>query len=115
MLGLRFEDCEGLFLSFRFKECALDYSSFTGLMLKKTCFEDCSLIQADFTQADLRAASFERSNLQHAIFMRTQLADSNFSTAFNFGIDPENNYMNNARFSRDRLEGLLIKYGICIE
>jgi uncharacterized protein YjbI with pentapeptide repeats len=88
---------------------------FNNKKLKGTLFDDCLLAEADFTEADLNNAVFNKCDLNRAIFNRTQLKAANFTTAFNFDIDPENNTMTKAKFSADSLAGLLTKHKLIIE
>lgn len=112
MLGLRFDECYGFNLSFRFENCKLDHSSFNKLMIKGSEFIGCSLIECDFTGCDLVKAVFENSDLYRAIFFRTDLRKADFSDAFNYSMDPEENRMEKAIFSSQGLAGLLEKYKI---
>ena len=49
------------------------------------------------------------------MFDNTKLEKSNFLTSYNFSIDPEKNLIRKAKFSQDRIEGLLYKYDIIVE
>lgn len=71
--------------------------------------------EADFTGASLIGANFTGAQLLSAIFDQTQLEKADFRTAVNFRIDPENNSLRGAKFSRFELEGLLSKYNLQIE
>jgi uncharacterized protein YjbI with pentapeptide repeats len=95
MLGLRFDDCSGFGLSFRFEDCVLSHSSFHNTSIKQTVFAVC----------DFAGAAFDGTNLEK----------TDFRTAINYNLDPENNRLKKARFSVDGLAGLLGKYGIVIE
>lgn len=115
MIGLRFELCDSLFISFAFDQCNLSYSSFYGLTLKNLRLEACTLHETDFTDADLSGALFSRSDLQNAVFLNTGLQRADLRTAYNFRLDPEKNKLLKARFRKAGLPGLLDKYGIIIE
>lgn len=115
MIGLRFETCDGLFMSFSFDNCNLSYCSFYGLTLKNIRFDTCNLQEADFTNADLSGALFNHCNLDRAQFNNTTLVKADFSTAQNFTIDPGENKIFKAKFSIKGLPGLLSKYGIVID
>jgi uncharacterized protein YjbI with pentapeptide repeats len=69
----------------------------------------------DFSYADLSASNFDFCDLQGAIFDSTNLDRSDFRTAYNFTIDPENNRVKKARFSLNSVIGLLDKYDLIIE
>lgn len=115
MLGLRFDLCNDFLLSFRFKGCTLNLSSFYGLSLKKTIFENCKLLEVDFVETDLTGSTFDGCDLQRAIFDRSILERSDFRAAYNFSVDPERNKVRKAKFSRDGVVGLLGKYDIVVE
>lgn len=115
MLGLRFDLCNDFLLSFQFKECTLNLSSFYGLKLKKLRFVNCKLQEVDFTETDLTASIFDSCDLQRAIFDRSTLDKVDFRTAYNFGIDPERNKLGKARFSVNGVVGLLGKYDIVVD
>ena len=75
-------------------------------------FNICKLIEVDFTEAVLNGAIFDNCDLSRAIFAQTDLEKADFTTALNFNIDPEQNRIKKARFSKDGLAGLLIKHQI---
>lgn len=115
MIGLRFELCDSLFMSFSFDHCNLNYCSFYGLTLKNLRLESCMLHETDFSNTNLSGASFNQSDLQRAVFSNTGLERADFPTAYNFSIDPQENKLRKASFSKEGLPGLLDKYGIFIE
>jgi uncharacterized protein YjbI with pentapeptide repeats len=115
LVGINFDVCSDFLFSVGFKNCVLDYSSFYSKKLKKTKFVACSLREVDFTSADLSETVFERCDLTMAIFSQTNLEKADFTTAFNYQIDPEQNRMKKARFSPEGIAGLLVKYKIVIE
>ena len=115
IVGLKFNSCSHFLLSFSFKNCQLNLSSFYQLKIKTTQFNDCSLQEVDFTEADLTSSVFNNCDLNRAIFDQTNLEKVDFRTATNYDIDPENNQIKNAQFSRGDLIGLLKKYRIKID
>jgi fluoroquinolone resistance protein len=115
LLGLHFEDCNNLMISFEFDGCTLDLSSYSGLKLKKTIFSNSKIIEADFTGTDLSNSSFINCDLQRAIFNNTNLEGADFRTSFNYSIDPDMNRIKKAKFSLSGLAGLLDKYDIVID
>jgi fluoroquinolone resistance protein len=115
MLGLRFEDCHDLGLSFSFEGCQLNHASFYNMKIKQTVFKNCQLQETDFAGTDLTSAVFEECNLAQAIFDHTILEKANFRTAYNYSIDPELNRIKQAKFSIMGVAGLLEKYDIDIE
>lgn len=115
LLGIAFEHCNPLLLAMRFEQCQLNFSSFFEQQLKGTLFKDCQLHEVDFSQANLSKAQFVKCDLQDATFDQTVLEQADFSSAFNYRIDPENNRIKRARFAPSGLAGLLKKYDIVVE
>lgn len=115
MIGIQFEQCNPFLFSVNFNNCNLKLSVFFKIKLKKTLFKNCNLQETDFTEADMTAAMIDNCDLQGAIFYRTNLEKANFSTSYNYSMNPEENRLKKARFSRMGLAGLLNKYGIEID
>jgi uncharacterized protein YjbI with pentapeptide repeats len=115
MLGMRFDSCNKLLLSFSFEGCVLNFSSFYQLKVKKTHFKDCKLQEVEFIASDFSASAFFNCDMMHARFENTILERADFRTAYNFSIDPEINKVSKARFSQAGIAGLLDKYNIEIE
>lgn len=115
LLGLRFDQCHTFLLELDFSACLMDLASFHACGLKRTKFKDCRLRETDLSAADLREVCFSGSDLGGAIFDRTVLEGADLRTARHYTIDPANNRIRGARFSRDGLEGLLGNTGILIE
>lgn len=115
ILGVKFNHCHDFIFEVSFKNCILDYSSFENRKMSKTCFDKCSLKSADFGGADLRQTKFIETDLSEAIFQFTNLQEADFTSAVNYTIDPDENNIKKARFSRDGIQGLLYKYNIIIE
>ena len=57
---------------------------------------------------------FDECELSGAVFNRTDLGSANFTTSYNYTIDPEINNLKKAAFSADGIHGLLTKYQISI-
>ena len=112
MLGLQFENCNQFGLSFEFSGCTLNHSSFYQMSLRKIRFENCQLHEVDFTECDLSEGKFENCDLNRATFDRTNVEKVNFRSSYNYSIDPENNRIKKAIFSKDGITGLLDKYAI---
>jgi hypothetical protein len=115
MLGLRFDTCNDLGLSFMFENCQLNHSSFFRIRIKKTIFRNCQLQETDFTETDLTSSVFDNCDLSQANFDRSILEGCDLRSSYNYSIDPENNRIKKARFSIQGVAGLLEKYGIEIE
>ncbi|MCX2738885.1 pentapeptide repeat-containing protein [Pontibacter anaerobius] len=112
LTGVNFSECEDILFTVRFENCILDYASFVGRKMAKTPFLHTSLKGADFSNANLANAVFGETDLERAVFSFTNLTGADFSTAFNFEIDPELNTVKKAKFSRHGLQGLLAKYNL---
>jgi fluoroquinolone resistance protein len=115
MLGLRFDRCNPIGLSFSFTGCQLQHASFYKIKSRKTHFSRCQLVDVDFAEADFTEAVFEDCDLSGAIFDHTVLEKADLRSARHYSIDPENNRLKDARFSVFGIEGLLGKYDIDIE
>ncbi len=114
LLGLQFNECHEFLFSVQFENCQLNLSSFYQRKLKKVWFRNCLLQEVDFAEADLSSALFSDCDLSGAIFDHTNLQKADFSSAFNYRIDPDQNIITNAQFSKEGLSGLLTKYNIKI-
>ena len=66
-------------------------------------------------ESDLSEAMFDNCNLRHAVFIVTTAHKTDFSTSYDFIIDPEKNKLKRAIFSSDNLAGLLKKYDLVIK
>lgn len=115
LLGIRFDECEDFLFGVVFQDCILDYSWFTNKKMQKTGFTNCSLKGVNFSGCDLTLATFSNSNLDGAVFDNTVLKAADFTTAYNYKIDPEINPMPKAMFSVNGIPGLLDKYNIVID
>lgn len=114
LLGIQFHACDDFLFGVNFQDCMLDYASFANKKMPKTKFNSSSLKEVTFIGTDLTGSSFENCNLERAIFNDSILNGSDFTTAFNYTIDPEFNPMKKAKFSNQGIVGLLEKYDIKI-
>ena len=115
LMGVKFNECDPFLLQLNFKDCQLNFASFYQLKIPNTNFTNCSLEEVDFTEANFTGAVFDNCSFKNAIFESTNLEKSDFRTATSYDIDPEKNALKAAKFSKDSLEGLLLKYKIVIE
>ena len=115
MLGLLFDNCNGIGLSFGFENCTQNHSSFYKTKIKKTIFKKSQLQEVDFSECDLTDANFDNCDLSGAAFEKTNLEKADFRTALNYSINPEINRIKMAKFSLAGLHGLLHKYDIQLE
>lgn len=114
ILGVNFSECQDFLFTVTFDGCILDYSSFMAKKMPKTRFNKSTLKEVTFSLANLSGSVFEQCNLSETVFNRTDLSAVDFSTSYNFSIDPELNILKKAIFSAQGLPGLLDKYGIRI-
>ena len=99
---------------FNFQDCTLDYAQFYKLKLKKMRFDNCSMVAVDFMESDLTESVFNNCDLRRTVFINTIANKADFSTSYNYTIDPEINKLKKAQFSMDGLKGLLEKYDLVI-
>ncbi len=114
LLGIAFHNCTDFLFEVQFSDCILDYASFARKKMPKTLFSNTSLKEVSFVNCNLTQAKFDNCNLERAIFNETQLKEVNFSSAYNYTIDPDFNPMKKAIFSLQGIPGLLEKYDIKI-
>jgi len=115
LLGFNFSICDPFLLTLKFEGCNMQLASFYRLKIKGTKFIKCGLQEADFNETDLSGATFSDCDLNKAIFQQATLEKADFRTAYNYSFDPELNRIKKARFSREGIAGLLMKYNISIE
>lgn len=80
--------------------------------MKKTIFRNCQLHEVDFTECDLTAAIFDNCDFTGAAFDDTILEKADFTSAYNYIIDPDKNKIKKAKFSYSGIIGLLAKHDI---
>lgn len=115
LLGLRFEECNPFLFAIKCNASILNFSSFFKVSLKNTVISNCQLQDVDFTEADCSLSDFEGSDCLNAVFYQTNLQGADFRTALNFSIDPTQNRLKKAKFSRQNLQGLLHSFSLVIE
>ncbi len=115
LLGLHFENCNPFLFEVYFENCILNLSSFYKLKIKKTRFVNCSLHEVDFAAADLTSAVFDKCDLTGSVFQNSIIEKADFSTAYNYSINPEINKIKKAKFSLAGITGLLDKYDIEVD
>jgi uncharacterized protein YjbI with pentapeptide repeats len=115
LMGIQFQSCQDFLFNVQFQDCILDYSSFANKKMPKTKFNSCSMKEVTFIGTNLTQSVFGNCNLDNAIFNDTLLAGVDFTTAYNYKIDPDFNPMKKAKFSNQGIAGLLDKYDIKIE
>lgn len=115
LVGFNFSIADPFLLTLKFEGCLMQLASFYKLKIKNTKFIKCGLQEADFNETDLTGATFDGCDLNKAIFQQSILEKTDFRTAYNYALDPELNRIKKARFGREGIAGLLMKYGISIE
>ena len=78
-------------------------------------FSACQLNEAYFDEADISSSVFDRCDMERASFYQTNLEKVDFSTSFNFTIDPSANRLKKAVFSESALRGLLSHLNIVVK
>lgn len=97
--GVDWSHCSSFLFEVHFTDSLLDFSSFSGIKMRKTEFKNCHIIEADFSLADLTESTFDRCDLTGSIFANTILEKVDFTTAYGYRLDPEQNKVKKARFS----------------
>lgn len=115
IMGVKFNECDTFLLQFSFKDCQLNFSTFYQLKIPNTKFVNCNLEETDFTETTLNNSLFDNCSLKNTIFDRTFLEKVNFITSHNIEINPEENKLKGAKFSKENVVGLLLKYKLIIE
>lgn len=113
--GVDFSKARDFLFEVHAENCIMDNAIFYQRKNKGTKFTNCSMIETDFTEADLTNVTFDKCNLDRAFFNRTQLKGADFTSSYNFTIDPDRNFLKKAKFSLHGLPGLLSKYDIVIK
>lgn len=114
MLGIQFEHANPFLFQIEITECQLNLSSFYKVNLKQTNFNTCSLKEVDFTEANLTEVKMINCDLSQAIFDRTNIQKADLYSSYNFQIDPTNNSVKGAKFSKEGALGLLGVFSIKI-
>jgi len=112
VLGVNFSEAIDFLFNVTFEVSVLDYASFARKKMLKTRFHKSSLKEVSFTQTNISGSLFDDCDLLGAIFNKSDLTAANFSTSYNFRIDPELNNIKKAIFSFEGVMGLLAKYQI---
>lgn len=114
LTGANFSHANKFTFNAKFAECLMQFASFQGLNLQGFQFAKCQLAEADFTTCNLKKAQFIDCNLDRSIISHCNLEETDFSTAFNFIINPNDNRMKKAKFSLQNLPGLVAVFDVKI-
>ncbi|OIQ16891.1 MAG: hypothetical protein BM557_09065 [Flavobacterium sp. MedPE-SWcel] len=112
---VNFSMCDPLLFRISFDDCILDYAKLYTLKLKGTIFNNCSLIATDFMKTDVTGAVFSNCNMHQAVLIDTIANKADFTSSYNFTIDPEQNKLKKAKFSVEGLKGLLTKHDLIVK
>ena len=115
MTGVNFAMCDKLIFEVQFTNCNLDFAKFYTLKLKGTMFSNCSMVAVDFMSADLTAADLQGCDLHKAVFKNTVANKADFTTAVNYTLNPQQNKIKKASFSRAGIKGLLHQHQLLID
>lgn len=97
------------------KKSDFSFGSFAELDITECSFEKCKLRKIDFENTNARRVSFNGSDLSEARFNHTNIEKADFREAYNYLIDPRENRIKKAKFSRVEVSNLLIPFEIEIE
>lgn len=114
VIGCNFSKCSDILFKVRFENCNLDFSTFEQLKASSTIFINCTLKGVDFSHANLEKSDFINTDLLDAQFFHTNIRQCNFSTAYNYRINPTINNVKQAIFSENGISGLLLDFDIKI-
>jgi uncharacterized protein YjbI with pentapeptide repeats len=113
--GINFFTAKRTFLSLKFEQCLIRYSSFAELILNATSFEGCTFEHVDFADAKLVSAKFNGSTFSECVFKNTELSKADFREARGYAIDPTLNKLTKARFDLPEAISLLAPFGIRLD
>lgn len=115
MTGVDFTSISRFANSFRFENSHLNYASFIRVKMRESHFVDCNLTESYFDDADIASSVFDNCDLTKASFHGTNLEKVDFSTAYNFAINPTVNKLKKTIFSENELKGLVAHLNIIIK
>lgn len=107
MVGADFTKLNKFSNQITFIKSQLDYATFINIKLQNTYFKECKLLETSFDDSDLSKSVFERCDLERTSFVGTNLEKVDFSTAFNYSINPNLCKLKKAIFSSNGLRGLV--------
>lgn len=115
MTGTDFTNLNRFSYSLSFEKSQLNYANFFGLKLRKIQFKECNLTEAYFDEADITSSVFTKCDLNRTSFFHTNLEKVDFSSSYNFSINPTTNRLKKAIFSGQDLRGLVAHLDIVIK
>jgi len=99
----------------KFKECLLNYNSFTGFKISGTEFFKGSLKDYDFSNSIAKSCSYQSSDLNGSNFNNTDLSKSDLRCAENDLTNPLFTQFKIAKFSNPEVLSLLSLLEILLE
>lgn len=114
IVGAEFYKCNKTFFSANFKDCNLHYCNFSDLNMKNATISG-KVKECHFTQTILTQAVFDDVDLAGTLFHKCDLSKADFTTAYNYSIDPLSNKIKKAKFSLPEAVNLLRMFDIIIE
>lgn len=114
LVGANFAELNGVSGGFVFQDTRMDYAVLVGVRLHKARFENCILHETGLDQAELKEAVFDRCDLSGATFNGANLEKTDFSTAYNYTLIPENCKLKKTVFSEYGLKGLVAHLNIIV-
>ncbi len=127
--GTKFEDCKivgvnwaearwtqiGLLDgSIHFSGCAINYSTFIGVNLKKATLTKCSAHDVDFSESNLTGVNCSYTDFMESRFSQTNLTEADFTHATNYTINIQQNKIKGAKFSLPEAMALLYSLEIIL-
>jgi len=109
------KDGSKLSLDIALRQCVIDYSNFSGLMLKEMVIEKCIAHEVDFSETDLSGGLLTGTDFQGSTFLHTNLTGANLKGAVNYAIDPTANLVKGARFSLPEAVSLLRGFDVIVD
>ncbi len=107
LLGIDFFKCNTTFFHVVFQRNIMQYCNFSGLNMRKNIFKDCKLKECHFSNTLLVEANFSGTELPGSIFHNCDLSKADFTTAYEYDIDPQTNRLKKAKFSLPEAVALL--------
>jgi uncharacterized protein YjbI with pentapeptide repeats len=98
---------KGFMCPISFVKCALNYSTFIGLALKRIVIRECMAIDVDFREADLTEADLTHTDFTDSLFIKTNLTEANLTHAKNYKINASLNVLKKTKVSLPEAMSLL--------
>lgn len=93
----------------RLEDCYLKYNEFEKTNFKKFDFKKSSIVDSNFIRCNLSESKFKNCDLKNTHFSECDLKKADFREAKGYEINPLNNLIKGAKFSREEAI-LLLKY-----